>query len=184
MTTALYPLTLYYDSACPLCDTEMHNLMLRNQAGQLRFEDVQASGFACPEGVTRDALLTLMHARTASGQWLSGVAAFEVAYAAVGLAWVMAPARIPLLRAGMDALYPVIARNRYRAPAWVIRTFFGKALRRAAERAAAQQCTDQCMLDRLQEGQDGCDGGGSTAPANPVRAEPVEASRRASTGAA
>ena len=83
-------------------------------------------------------------ARTASGQWLSGVAAFEVAYAAVGLGWVMSPARVPLLRAGMDALYPVIARNRYRAPAWVIRMFFGKALRRAAERAAAQQCTDQC----------------------------------------
>ncbi|RLJ39016.1 thiol-disulfide oxidoreductase DCC family protein [Acidovorax sp. 106] len=187
MTAATYPATLYYDSACPLCDTEMHNLMLRNQAGQLHFEDVQAPGFTCPEGVTREALLTLMHARTASGQWLSGVAAFEVAYAAVGLGWVMAPARIPLLRAGMDALYPVIARNRYRAPAWVIRMFFGKALRRAAERAAAQQCTDQCMLDRLQEGhegQHGRDGGGSTAPATPVRAEPVEASRRASTGSA
>ena len=98
-----------------------------------------------PENQQRDALLTLMHARTAGGQWLSGVAAFEVAYAAVGLAWVMAPARIPLLRAGMNALYPVVARNRYRVPGWVIRTFFGKALRRAAERAAAQQCTDQCM---------------------------------------
>ncbi|BEU95563.1 DUF393 domain-containing protein [Acidovorax sp. DW039] len=184
MTAALYPVTLYYDSACPLCETEMHNLMLRNQAGQLRFEDVQAPGFICPEGVTREALLTLMHARTASGQWLSGVAAFEVAYAAVGLGWVMSPARIPLLRAGMDALYPVIARNRYRAPAWVIRMFFGKALRRAAERAAAQQCTDQCMLDRTQEGPNGRGGRGSTAPATSVRSEPVEASRRASTGSA
>ncbi|WP_440107912.1 thiol-disulfide oxidoreductase DCC family protein [Acidovorax sp. BL-A-41-H1] len=187
MSTGTYPVTLYYDSACPLCDTEMHNLMLRNQAVQLHFEDVQAPGFTCPEGVTREALLTLMHARTASGQWLSGVAAFEVAYTAAGLGWVMAPARIPLLRKGMNALYPVIARNRYRAPAWVIRMFFGKTLRRAAERAAAQQCTDQCMLDRLQEGhegQHGRDGGASTAPANPVQAERVEASRRASTGSA
>ena len=145
MTAALYPVTLYYDSACPLCDTEMHNLMLRNQAGHPRLEDVQAPGPTGPEGVTREALLTLMHARTASGQWLSGVPAFEVAYAAVGLGWVMAPARVPLLRAGMNALYPVIACNRYRAPAWVIRMFFGKALRRAAGRAAAQQCTDQCV---------------------------------------
>lgn len=145
MTIALYPVTLYYDSACPLCDTEMHNLMLRNQAGHLRFEDVQSAGFSCPEGVTRAALLARMHARTAGGQWLSGVAAFEVAYAAVGLAWVMAPAKIPVLRALMDAIYPVIARNRYRVPAWAIRMFFGKALRRAAVRAAAQQCSDQCM---------------------------------------
>ncbi|MFN4121109.1 thiol-disulfide oxidoreductase DCC family protein [Acidovorax sp.] len=141
-----YPVTLFYDSACPLCDTEMHNLMLRNQSGQLRFEDVQAPGFACPDGVTREALLTRMHARTADGQWLSGVPAFEMAYAAVGLGWVMAPARIPLLRAAMDALYPVVARNRYRAPAWLVRMFFGKALRRAAQRAAARQCTDQCTL--------------------------------------
>lgn len=146
MTANLYPLTLYYDSACPLCDTEMHNLMLRNQAGQLRFEDVQAPGFACPREVTREALLARMHARTAGGQWLSGVAAFEVAYAAVGMGWVMAPARVPLLRAGLDRLYPVVARNRYRVPAWAVRLFFGKALRRAAERAAAQQCTtDQCV---------------------------------------
>ena len=146
MSETTYPVTLFYDSACPLCDTEMHNLMLRNQSGQLRFEDVQAPGFACPDGVTREALLTRMHALTADGQWLSGVPAFEVAYAAVGLGWVMAPARIPLLRAAMDALYPVVARNRYRVPAWWVRMFFGKALRRAAQRAAARQCTDQCTL--------------------------------------
>lgn len=146
MSETTYPVTLFYDSACPLCDTEMHNLMLRNQPGQLRFEDVQPPGFACPDGVTREALLTRMHALTADGQWLSGVPAFEVAYAAVGLGWVMAPARIPLLRAAMDALYPVVARNRYRASAWLVRMFFGKALRRAAQRAAARQCTDQCTL--------------------------------------
>ena len=50
MTAATYPVTLYYDSACPLCDTEMHNLMLRNQAGQLRFEDVQAPRLYLPRG--------------------------------------------------------------------------------------------------------------------------------------
>lgn len=27
---AIYPLTLYYDGACPMCRAEMHNLMLRN----------------------------------------------------------------------------------------------------------------------------------------------------------
>ena len=30
MNETVYPLTLYYESACPLCKAEMQNLMLRN----------------------------------------------------------------------------------------------------------------------------------------------------------
>ena len=49
MDPAIYPLTLYYESACPLCNAEMSNLMLRNTGGHLLFADVSAPDLpTCP----------------------------------------------------------------------------------------------------------------------------------------
>lgn len=103
----IYPLTLYYESACPLCNAEMSNLMLRNQGGQLRFADVSAPGFAdVPEGATMQDLLALIHARTADGRLIKGVEVFELAYRAVGLDWISAALRLPVLRPLADWGYP------------------------------------------------------------------------------
>jgi hypothetical protein len=42
--------------------------------------------------------LALIHARRADGQVLKGVEVFRLAYEAVGLGWVSAAMRLPLLR--------------------------------------------------------------------------------------
>jgi predicted DCC family thiol-disulfide oxidoreductase YuxK len=135
-----YPLTLYYESACPLCLSEMTNLMLRNQQGLLRFVDVSAADFQVPQGVTRTALLSLMHGYTANGHWLQGVAVFELAYLAAGLPQVSQLLASRWLRPLANRLYPVIARNRHRLPRWLPHLLFETALRRAALRAHAQRC--------------------------------------------
>jgi len=147
MQDAIYPLTLYYESACALCDSEMRNLMLRNQAGLLRFIDVSAPGFdAAPPGCSKQDLLRLMHAQRADGTVIRGVAVFRLAYAAVGLPWVSRALSAPLLRPLSEALYPWVARHRHRCPRWISRLLFGRALRRAAEQAARRaHCTaDSC----------------------------------------
>ncbi|MDO5623601.1 MAG: DUF393 domain-containing protein [Pseudomonadota bacterium] len=136
-----YPLTLYYDASCPLCAAEMHNLRLRDVDSRLRFVDASASGFAdAPEGVTTPELMALMHARTADGQVLRGVPAFELAYAAVGLHGVARLLRAPWLRPALDRLYPFVARHRQRLPRVLTHLLFGRALRRAAAQAAARRC--------------------------------------------
>ena len=85
MDTTIYPLTLYYESACALCNGEMTNLMLRNTEGRLRFVDISAPGFdSPPPGTTLDDLLALIHAQTADGRVLRGVEVFRHAYRAVG----------------------------------------------------------------------------------------------------
>lgn len=134
---AIYPLTLYYDSRCQLCKAEMTNLRLRNRAGLLRFADVWAPGFEGLPGTTHEALLTLIHARTADGQVLRGVEVFRRAYEAVGLGWVTAATRLPVLGPLADHLYPVLARNRYRLPRWLVGGLFERASRRAAQRRCA-----------------------------------------------
>ncbi|MDB5932416.1 MAG: hypothetical protein JWR60_4123 [Polaromonas sp.] len=137
----IYPLTLYYESACPLCYAEMSNLMLRNQGGQLRFADVSAPGFAdVPEGATMQDLLALIHARTADGRLIKGVEVFELAYRAVGLDWISAALRLPVLRPLADWGYPVLARNRHRIPRRLVSLLFEGSVRRAAERAASARC--------------------------------------------
>ena len=151
MNATLYPLTLYYDGACPLCRAEMHNLMLRNTAGLLAFVDVSAPGFdSPPPGTSLTDLLDLIHARRADGEVLRGVEVFRLAYAAVGLPWVGRLTRLPGLRTLSEALYPVVARNRHRLPRRLVVSLFETGWRRAAERAAQQaHCRDgRCDLSR------------------------------------
>ena len=141
MNNAIYPLTLYYESACPLCNAEMTNLKLRNTAGLLRFVDVSAPGFdACPPGTTLEDLMALMHGLTADGRVLKGVEVFRLAYSAVGIPQVAALTSLPGIAPLSERVYAVIARNRHRLPRRLITALFERALRRAAEQAATQRC--------------------------------------------
>lgn len=85
MNTNVYPLTIYYDGACRLCDAEMTNLKLPNFDNKLRFvnlNEVDASGL--PEGVSWQMAMSLIQAKRADGQIVSGVEVFRWAYEAVG----------------------------------------------------------------------------------------------------
>lgn len=150
MQSTNFPLTLYYDSACPLCDGEMRNLMLRNTAGLLNFVDIADPAFdAPPPNTNREQLMALMHGLTADGRVLRGVEVFRLAYGAVGIPQVAAITGRPLVAPLSEALYARIARHRYLVPRWLSHLIFGTALRRAAERAARANCTNgNCALPR------------------------------------
>lgn len=136
-------LTAYYDGSCQLCLAEMTNLMLRNRQGRVEFVDAAAPGFdAAPLGVTQQALMNALHVRTAAGEWLIGVPAFEALYRELGLPKVASLLRQPLLARLAARLYPWVVRNRYRLPRAPITWLFERAGRRAAERAAAAHCLD------------------------------------------
>lgn len=59
-------LTVYYDAACPICNGEMHNLMLRDVARQVRFVDASAPGFERHDGVGQAAQAQQCGAGTSS----------------------------------------------------------------------------------------------------------------------
>ncbi|MDO5692369.1 MAG: DUF393 domain-containing protein [Pseudomonadota bacterium] len=150
MNDITYPLTLYFDGACPLCVADMDNLRLRDSAGRLRFIDASAPGFdAAPAGTTVADLMAAMHARTADGRLLRGVAVFEAAYDAVGLHQVSGWLRSPTWRPLLERLYPFVARHRQHLPRPLVRLLFGRALRRAAEQAAMRRCSADgaCRID-------------------------------------
>lgn len=68
------PLTLYVDRACPLCAREVRWLERDADPARLLLVDISAVDFH-PKGLDRDItqLRRRLHARSASGVWLTGV---------------------------------------------------------------------------------------------------------------
>jgi predicted DCC family thiol-disulfide oxidoreductase YuxK len=109
----IYPLTLLYDAACPVCALEMDHLRARNDAGRLVFIDISAPGFdPAPYGATLAEMDAEIHALRADGQLMKGVQVLRLAYEAVGLGWVMRPAGWAPLRGPADVAYRLFARHR------------------------------------------------------------------------
>ena len=115
MTSADYPLTLFYDAECAVCALEMDHLRARNDAGRLRFVDISVPGFESPlPGVAPAELDAQIHALRPDGSVLRGVEVLRLAYAAVGLGWVMRPTGWAPLRPLADLGYRLFARHRRR----------------------------------------------------------------------
>lgn len=123
MTTQL---RLLYDGGCPLCLREVRLLRARDERRHgdqpvLAFVDIDTASYdpSAHGGVTyRDAMGTI-HAISGDGldgdgEVLSGVEVFRRAYALVGLGWIYAPSRWPLLQPLVESFYRLWAHWRLR----------------------------------------------------------------------
>lgn len=113
-------LTIFYDGTCPLCEIEINHLKKRNHAGVLCFEDIMAADFRhrFPE-LNWDELNERIHARYADGRLITGLDVTHAAWSAVGVKWLYAPLRWPLIKWFADKFYLVFARHRYRIAFWL-----------------------------------------------------------------
>ena len=112
-----YPLTVYYDRACPICATEMRTLVGLDVGQRLVLFDCSTGALddACRAAdLTSADLLAAIHARDADGRWFKGVDVFVAAYDAAGLTAIAAVFAHPRLRPAWDRLYPLVARHRER----------------------------------------------------------------------
>jgi len=113
-------LTLYFDSACPLCRREMRRLERWDRKGRLAFVDMSKPGFdPAPLGATLDAMNAELHGLRADGAMLIGTDAILEAFTLAGRAWMVWPLRIRLLRPMLASAYRSLARNRYRVSRWI-----------------------------------------------------------------
>lgn len=133
-----YPLTLFYDAACPVCSLEMDHLRERDVAGRLVFVDIGTPGFdAAAHGATLQAMNAEIHARRPDGSMLKGVEVLRLAYDAVGLGWVLRASAWPPLKPAFDLAYRGFARHRIaisRAAAPLIRSLRNLRARRTMRR--------------------------------------------------
>ncbi|MBK3867485.1 DUF393 domain-containing protein [Pseudomonas stutzeri] len=93
------PLTLYVDRACPLCAREVRWLERQADPARLLLVDISAADFDT-DGLGRDQaqLRRRLHARSASGQWLTGVDATYWSWRLAGHGFWAAPLGWKLLR--------------------------------------------------------------------------------------
>ena len=141
-----YPLTVFYDASCAMCAAEMHGLREHDRHGRIELVDCSAADFddegLRADGITKEKLMALVHARDAHGRWLVGIDCFEAVYSAAGLE---ARARIwgdPKLRPLLGRAYPWIARHRQTLSHLGVSRVVGWLLPRAARHAG--HCDGYC----------------------------------------
>ncbi len=107
-------LTIFYDSQCPLCLAEMRQLKAYDQAGRLKFVNLNDSGFSQryphidPLRANR-----ILHGQLETGEILQGLDVTHLAWSLVGKHKWLALLRWPLIRHLADAVYLLFARYRY-----------------------------------------------------------------------
>lgn len=114
--SAGWQIQVFFDGDCPLCRREIDVLRRRDAGrGRIAFEDITTPGFdASKHGFEMAALMGRIHGVLPDGSVVDGVEVFRRLYAAVGLGWILAPTRWPVLRPLADAIYRWFARNRMR----------------------------------------------------------------------
>lgn len=106
-------LTLLYDGECPICRREIAWLKRRDRHGQLLLENIAAEHFdPSAYNLSREEVGRVLHGVLPDGSVVEGMDAVRAAYRSVGLGWVMAPTKLPGIRAVTDFLYRSFARNR------------------------------------------------------------------------
>jgi predicted DCC family thiol-disulfide oxidoreductase YuxK len=105
-----------YDGDCPLCTREIDFLSRRDRgAGLIQFEDIATATFdPAKYGLDHQVVMARIHGVLPDGAVVEGIEVFRRAYDAVGLGWLWAPTRWPLLRPLAERAYQIFARNRLR----------------------------------------------------------------------
>jgi predicted DCC family thiol-disulfide oxidoreductase YuxK len=112
-------LTILYDGGCPLCRREVCFLAERDrrrhpQRPRLSFVDVDRADYepARHGGIGYREAMGRIHAIDSEARVLRDLEVFRRAYALIGLGWIYAPSRWPLLASLADAAYRLWAMLR------------------------------------------------------------------------
>lgn len=109
-------LLLLYDANCNLCLGTVEKLRRIRTKAELEMVPLQAaSPEQLPPGAKREELLAELHLIDGTGRVYRGAdAVFRILRTIPALAWLAPLYRVPGLRGLADAVYRLVARNRYR----------------------------------------------------------------------
>lgn len=107
---------MLYDGGCPLCMKEVNFLSRRDTAGRIDMVDIASADYSPAQnaGLSYEEAMGEIHAILPDGSVVTKVEVFRRLYEAVGLGWVYAITRVPLIEKVANALYDVWAK--YRLP--------------------------------------------------------------------
>ena len=106
---------MLYDGDCPLCVREVDFLRRKDAGrGKLDLVDIASARYdpSANRGIEFATAMSTIHGIEPNGDVITGVEVFERAYAAVGLGWVYAFAKVPALLAAANKAYDFWAERR------------------------------------------------------------------------
>ena len=109
---ASWKIKLLYDGECPLCVREVNFLQKRDAGrGIIKFVDIADPEYQAEEngGVDFETAMGRIHAVLADGTVIKNVEVFRRVYEELGMGWIYAATKIPLIGAIADLLYGVWA---------------------------------------------------------------------------
>ena len=107
-------LTIFFDGGCPLCKREVDFLQSKNQKGALSFIDINTSDFSSDlkYGITYKQAMDRIHAVKSDGSVIKDIKVFQEAYSLIGLGWIYAPTKLPILDKFIEFIYGLWAKYR------------------------------------------------------------------------
>ena len=148
-----FPLTVYFDASCRLCNSEIQTIKLHDVENNLILVDCSAEEFEGSlfktEGVTRKEMMDQLHVRDSQGAWFKGVASFELLYRTVGLSTIANFWGGRYTRPLAELLYPWIARHRQvlsRTGLHLVYEAWGKCEARRAYKRSRKCHKGQCSI--------------------------------------
>tara|TARA_Y100001968_G_scaffold158772_1_gene145203 strand:+ start:425 stop:823 length:399 start_codon:yes stop_codon:yes gene_type:complete len=110
----LVKLTIFFDGGCPLCKREIDFLQSRNHKGHLNFIDINSSDFSLDlkYGITYKQAMQRIHALKSDGSVINDIRVFQEAYSLIGLGWIYAPTKVPILDKFFEFIYVLWAKYR------------------------------------------------------------------------
>ena len=103
-----WKLNLLYDGDCPLCLREV-NFLQKKDAGRgiIKFTDIADIAYdpAANGGVDFETAMGRIHAVRADGSLVKNVAVFQEVYEALGIGWLYAPTKWPIISTIVNKLY-------------------------------------------------------------------------------
>ncbi|GBO51663.1 cell division inhibitor [Pseudanabaena sp. lw0831] len=110
-----WKIKLLYDGACPLCVREVNFLKSKDgDLGLINFVDIAADDYepADNAGIDFETAMGRIHALLPDGEIVQNVEVFRQTYDILGIGWIYAITKIPLVGHIADALYGIWADYR------------------------------------------------------------------------
>lgn len=112
---AAYPLTVFFDGACPICDREIALMRRLDRQRHLIFCDFSGPDYDPTSiNVSLADLGRVIHARWGNGSVITGVDVFRAMWEAVGLGFLARLSRLSFVEPLILKAYAWFARNRLR----------------------------------------------------------------------
>lgn len=112
---APYPLTVFFDGACPICAREIALMRRLDRHGRLILCDFSSPAYdAASTGLAVADLSAIIHAQWADGRVITGVEVFRTMWEAIGWDRLVRFSRVRMIEPLMFMAYAWFARNRLR----------------------------------------------------------------------